>query len=119
MAAGLAFGALAFAEGLAQTVAVLVIAGVLVSPMTIWAQTIRMRLIPAELRGRTFGTLRTLMQATPPVGGALAGLLLSDDVSVASMAAVMAAVMALPGALGLVLPALADERTRTPELAVD
>jgi len=47
--------------------------GLFSAPLTIWAQTLRMQLIPGELRGRTFALLRTLMQGTVPLGGALAG----------------------------------------------
>ncbi|HEX7102282.1 MAG TPA: MFS transporter [Nitrolancea sp.] len=46
------------------------------APLTIWAQTLRMGIIPERLRGRTFALLRMLMQGTGPVGGALAGFLL-------------------------------------------
>lgn len=53
------------------------IVGFFSSPMTVWAQSMRMRRIPAEYRGRAFATLRTLMQATPPVGAALAAPLLA------------------------------------------
>ncbi len=50
--------------------------GVFTAPLTIWAQTLRMAIIPEHLRGRTFALLRMLMQGTNPLGGALAGLLL-------------------------------------------
>ena len=46
------------------------------APLTIWAQTLRMQIIPTELRGRTFALLRTLMQGATPLGGALAGFLI-------------------------------------------
>ena len=46
------------------------------APLTIWAQTLRMQVIPPEMRGRTFALLRTLMQGATPFGGALAGFLL-------------------------------------------
>ena len=49
--------------------------GVAIGPLTLWAQTLRMRIIPAELRGRSFALLRTMMVAGYPVGGALAGWL--------------------------------------------
>ncbi len=49
--------------------------GILIGPLTIWAQTMRMRIIPVELRGRVFAMLRTMMVAGLPVGGALAGVL--------------------------------------------
>jgi MFS family permease len=117
--AGIALCGLAFADGPAPAALVLVVAGVLVSPMTIWAQTIRMRVIPPELRGRTFGTLRTLMQSTPPVGGAIAGLLLAGGGSTALTATAIGLVIAVPGLLGLVSPALADEHTWPRELSPD
>lgn len=46
------------------------------APLTIWAQTLRMQVIPPDLRGRTFALLRTLMQGATPLGGALAGFLI-------------------------------------------
>jgi MFS family permease len=119
-AAGVAFLGLALVPGLGGAIVVLVVAGVLVSPMTIWAQTVRMRVIPPELRGRTFGALRTLMQSTPPLGGAIAGFLLADGGAVGPAVLVMALVMSVPGAIGLISPALADEHTHAqrPERAV-
>jgi len=59
------------------TVAVgLFLLGFFSAPLTIWAQTLRMKIIPPDMRGRTFALLRTLMQGATPVGGALAGFLL-------------------------------------------
>ncbi|HSL47239.1 MAG TPA: MFS transporter [Anaerolineales bacterium] len=46
------------------------------APLTIWAQTLRMQIIPVDMRGRTFALLRTLMQGATPLGGALAGFLI-------------------------------------------
>jgi hypothetical protein len=86
------------------------------SPLTIWAQTIRMRLIPAGMRGRVFGVLRTLMQSTPPIGAAIAGLLLSHGTTTSTVL-VMAALIGVPGVIGLGLPALADEHTHEPATA--
>jgi hypothetical protein len=51
--------------------------GLLSAPMTVWAQSLRMRRIPPELHGRSFATLRTLMQGTPPLGAAIAAPLLA------------------------------------------
>ncbi|GAA2406794.1 hypothetical protein GCM10010404_76120 [Nonomuraea africana] len=51
--------------------------GMFSAPMTIWAQTLRMARIPADLRGRGFAILRTLMQATPPIGAGLVTPLLA------------------------------------------
>jgi MFS family permease len=106
---------LAEASTLPGTMAVLVLAGLFASPMTIWAQTVRMRVIPPELRGRTFGLLRTLMQSTPPLGGAIAAAMLAGGGAIAPVVLVMTLAMAVPGALGLVTPALADEHTRAAE----
>jgi MFS family permease len=75
------------------------------SPLTIWAQTLRMRIIPPDLRGRVFAILRTLMQSTAPVGGIVAGVLVSGaGIEAALVAATV--VTTVPGLLGLVVPAL-------------
>jgi MFS family permease len=50
--------------------------GFLGAPLSIWAQTLRMQVIPDKLRGRTFALLRMLMLGATPLGGALAGALL-------------------------------------------
>jgi MFS family permease len=74
-------------------------------PLTVWAQTLRMRVIPPELRGRVFGLLRTAMQGTLPLGGALAPLLVAAGGLRAGFVAA-ALVVAVPGVVGLFLPAL-------------
>ncbi|HEX6357574.1 MFS transporter [Actinophytocola sp.] len=74
------------------------VVGALSAPMTVWAQSLRMRRIPAELHGRAFATLRTLMQGTPPVGTLLATPLLAGD-HLALAALTMALVAGLPAAL--------------------
>ncbi|MFD9944209.1 MFS transporter [Nonomuraea sp. NPDC059023] len=51
--------------------------GLFSAPMTVWAQSLRMARIPAPMRGRGFALLRTLMQATPPLGAAAVTPLLS------------------------------------------
>ncbi len=108
--AGFGFIGLAVSHALALAIAAIAFTGVMTEPLTIWAQTIRMGLIPADLRGRVFALLRTLMQATPPVGGAIAGLLLlRADVRVVLLAAAL--VIALPGLVGLVHPALGETAT--------
>jgi MFS family permease len=75
------------------------------SPLTIWAQTLRMRLIPPELRGRVFAILRTLMQSTAPAGGLIAGVLVAGGGIEAAVVAA-AVVTSVPGALGMLVPAL-------------
>ena len=106
--AGVTFGGLAFASSAPAAAIVLVVAGAFASPVTIWAQTIRMRRIPPELRGRTFGVLRTLMQSTPPLGGFTAGVLLAGGGGVDATVLAMVLVMAVPGALGLASGALEE-----------
>ncbi|MBI1801043.1 MAG: MFS transporter [Chloroflexi bacterium] len=73
--------------------------GAFSAPLTIWAQTLRMQVIPAELRGRTFALLRTLMQGGNPIGGALGGLLL-PVLGVPAMVLLSALVIGAPGMLG-------------------
>jgi MFS family permease len=74
-------------------------------PLTVWAQTLRMRLIPAHLRGRVFALLRTSMQAAPPLGGlAAAALLAGPGLRLAVLATAL--VIGLPGAAGLLLRSL-------------
>jgi MFS family permease len=74
------------------------VVGALSAPMTVWAQSLRMRRIPAELHGRVFAALRTLMQGTPPVGMLLATPLLAGD-HLALAALTMALVAGLPAVL--------------------
>jgi MFS family permease len=79
--------------------------GMFSAPLTIWAQTLRMKIIPAELRGRTFALLRMLMQSTNPAGGILAGFLL-PILGILTMIGASAAFIAIPGFLGLQVKSL-------------
>ncbi|SMD14420.1 Predicted arabinose efflux permease, MFS family [Kibdelosporangium aridum] len=80
--------------------------GLLSAPMTIWAQSLRMRRIPKALHGRAFATLRTLMQATPMVGSALVTpMLAADQLTTAAVAMVV-----LAGLPALYLLRLSDVR---------
>jgi MFS family permease len=88
----------------------LAVIGLFSAPMTVWAQSIRMRRLPAHVRGRSFAALRTLMQATPPLGAALAAPLLAQrQLGVAGLA--MTSLVALPAAI-LMIVALSR---RTPD----
>ncbi|SDH56207.1 MFS transporter [Nonomuraea jiangxiensis] len=69
--------------------------GMFSAPMTIWAQSLRMARIPAPLRGRGFAVLRTLMQATPPIGAAAVTPLLAAG-TLTPAVLVMAVVAAAP-----------------------
>jgi MFS family permease len=70
------------------------------APLTIWAQTLRMQIIPMELRGRTFALLRTLMQGATPLGGALAGFLL-PIVGIPMMIGLSSLMIGAPGLAGM------------------
>lgn len=74
-AAGLAVAPFASAAPLPVLFACMATYGAAYAPLTILGQTLRMRLIPPELRGRSFALLRMLMQSGNPVGGMAAGLL--------------------------------------------
>jgi MFS family permease len=84
-------------DSAAVTVAALAALGVCTAPMTAWAQSLRMRLVPPQAHGRLFALLRTTMQATPPAGAALAALALTQG-SPATVAAIAAA-LGLPAAV--------------------
>lgn len=81
--------------------------GLFSAPMTVWAQSLRMRRIPPALHGRAFATLRTLMQATPAIGAALASPLLAENRLVAA-AVTMTALAGLP-ALYLIVTGRAED----------
>ena len=78
----------------ATTLAALAVMGMCTAPMTAWAQTLRMRAAPAHQHGRLFGVLRTLMQATPPLGAALAAAARPHGAGLTVLLA--AAVMGIP-----------------------
>jgi MFS family permease len=79
------------------------------APLTIWAQTLRMRVIPDYLRGRSFALLRMLMQSGNPIGGALAGLLM-PLLGIAAAVGCSALLVGLPGVLGYgVAPLRSDQ----------
>jgi len=84
-------------HSIAVTVVALVALGMCAAPMTAWAQSLRMRLVPPGGHGRLFALLRTTMQATPPAGAALAALALTHG-TLATVAAVAAA-MGLPAVI--------------------
>jgi MFS family permease len=111
---GLAFLGLLGPPAVPWIGATLVVAGLFASMLTAWAQTVRMRLIPPELRGRVFALLRTLMQSTPPIGAVIAGFTLGSSGSFGPVVLLMAALAAVPGVIGLVAPALGSRATAEP-----
>jgi MFS family permease len=104
---GLALLPLAATPAVAVGVLGLALFGAASAPLTIWAQTLRMRILPEAIRGRAFAILRTLMQAGAPLGGLAAGWLLprADLRPVVLFSAILAG---LPGALGARVRALRE-----------
>lgn len=76
LCAGCALCLLVFSPTWGSACIALALYGACSAPLTIWAQTLRMRIIPAHLRGRTFALLRTMMQGAGPLASAGTGLLL-------------------------------------------
>lgn len=81
------------------------------APLTIWAQTLRMRIIPDALRGRSFALLRTIMQGGRPLGALAAGFLL-PAAGVPAMIALSALFAGAPGLLGSRVRALREAGKR-------
>ncbi|HAL46588.1 MAG: MFS transporter [SAR202 cluster bacterium] len=79
------------------------------APLTIWAQTLRMKIIPPDMMGRTFALLRMSMQGTNPLGGIVAGAALAV-VSVPVMIGLSVVFVALPGAFGYKVKELRSAR---------
>ncbi len=77
----------------------LALLGFFSAPLTIWAQTLRMKVIPEQLRGRTFALLRTLMQGSGPLASALAGALL-PALGLAAMIGCSSLLVGVPGLVG-------------------
>src|SRR6185312_5895735 len=77
----------------------LTLLGAFSAPLTIWAQTLRMQIIPEPLRGRTFALLRTLMQGAGPLASAVAGFAL-PLIGAASLLGAAAALIGVPGLVG-------------------
>lgn len=74
LASGLSLGLLIVSKTVWFTAAGLMLLGFFSAPLTVWAQTLRMRIIPREMRGRVFALLRTMMQSAGPIGSLTAGL---------------------------------------------
>jgi MFS family permease len=90
--------------------------GLCSAPLTIWAQTLRMRIIPERLRGRAFALLRTLMQSGTPIGGALGGILL-PLLGIPAMIALSACIVGTPGLIGAQVRELREADNRRGTLA--
>lgn len=77
----------------------LLLLGLFSAPLTIWAQTLRMHIIPDHLRGRSFALLRTLMQGSGPLASAVGGLLL-PILGLSAVMALSSVAIGVPGAVG-------------------
>jgi len=97
--AGVSLSLLLFRHDTWWSILSLTLLGLYQAPLTIWAQTLRMQIIPEKLRGRTFALLRTLMQSASPVGGIIAGYLL-PVVGIFTMIGFSVGLMGIPGVLG-------------------
>lgn len=97
--AGVTLGLLLLSQNMGWVIFSLILFGLFHAPLTIWAQTLRMQIIPEALRGRTFALLRTLMQGTIPVGGILAGFLL-PILGIPAMIGLSTVLIGIPGLIG-------------------
>lgn len=109
LAAGIALAVMLVQTNLVLTICCLAIYGALTAPLTIWAQTLRMKIIPEQQRGRTFALLRMLMQSTNPLGGLMAGFLL-PMIGMVWVVVISAAAVGLPGAFGYRVKELREAR---------
>jgi MFS family permease len=91
---------LLFLPSVAVALVSLALFGAAGAPLTIWAQTLRMRIIPPQLRGRTFALLRTIMQAGGPLGGMAGGFIL-PVAGITATIGIGAAIIGVPGLAGL------------------
>jgi len=83
--------------------------GVFSAPLTIWGQSLRMKIIPDEYHGRCFAIMRTLMQSGGPIGSLSAGF----ATPIAGVRAVLAGIAlstCLVGAAGVWVAELRNAR---------
>lgn len=106
---GISVGLVLLGSTLWWAVIGLALLGLFSAPLTIWAQTLRMQIIPAQLRGRSFALLRTLMQSTGPLASGAAGTLL-PILGIPVMIGVSAIFVGIPGLLGYGVRSLRHKR---------
>lgn len=107
--AGLAFLMLITVATPVMTAVWLFFFGMFHGPLSIWAQTLRMRIIPPELRGRLFALIRLSVLAGYPLGGALAGIL-TISLGIPGLILLSTALISLPGVGGLLVKELRNSR---------
>lgn len=97
--AGLGLGLALFGRSVGWIAPALFLVGFFGAPLTAWAQTLRMRVIPPPLRGRSFALLRTMMQSCAPGFSGIGGVLL-PVIGIPAMIVCSVALISLPGLAG-------------------
>ena len=87
----------------------LMLYGAFSAPLTIWGQTLRMKIVPSAFHGRCFAIMRTLMQGGGPLGGLSAGFA-TPLLGIRAAIAGIALITCLVGALGLTIAELRRAR---------
>ena len=106
---GVAVAAVALSPGAAGAAVALGLYGAFSAPLTIWGQTLRMKIIPSGFHGRCFAIMRTLMQSGGPLGGVSAGFAV-PVLGVRAAIAGIALITCLVGGLGLTIAELRRAR---------
>lgn len=109
--AGAAFALLGLSTSLPAACGVLVLYGFVFAPVNVWAQTIRMRVIPEHLRGRAFGLLRTIIRSALPLSPALFAIAIAH-LGIANSVLCVGCLVAVPGVLALVSDAFDETAPR-------
>lgn len=106
---GIAVAAVAMSPTAVAAAVGLACYGAFSAPLTIWGQTLRMKIIPPGFHGRCFAIMRTLMQSGGPLGGVSAGFAV-PALGVRAAIAGIALITCLVGVLGLVIAELRRAR---------
>ncbi|MBK5106233.1 MAG: MFS transporter [Burkholderiales bacterium] len=106
---GVAIAAVAISHGATGAAFALALYGAFSAPLTIWGQTLRMKVIPAGFHGRCFAIMRTLMQSGGPIGGVSAGFAI-PVLGVRAAIAGIALITCVVGGLGLTIAELRHAR---------
>jgi predicted MFS family arabinose efflux permease len=109
MLCGAAIAAVAISPTTAVTAISLTLYGAFSAPLTIWGQTLRMKVIPPAFHGRCFAIMRTLMQSGGPLGGLSAGFAV-PVLGVRFAIAAVALITCLAGGLGMTIAELRRAR---------
>jgi len=106
---GVAIAAMAMSLDAAGAAVALTLYGAFSAPLTIWGQTLRMKIIPSGFHGRCFAIMRTLMQSGGPLGGLSAGFAV-PSLGVRAAIDGIALIMCLVGSVGLTVGELRRAR---------